>query len=97
MTQIMDIPFQIDPSIVTRKVAGEVILVPVTGRIEEPCLYTLDETAAFLWEQLDGQKTGQDLVGALEANFTVEKERAEVDVQTFLEQLQAMNAIRPKE
>ena len=97
MTSLLDVQFETHPSIVTRKVAGEVILVPVSGRIEEPCLYTLSETAAFLWEQLNGKKTGQDLARALESNFEVEKAQADTDVQIFLEQLQTINAIRSKE
>lgn len=94
MNALLEARFEPHPSIVTRKVAGEIILVPVSGRITEPCLYTLDETAAFLWEQLTGKPTGLDLIQALESNFSVEKEQAETDVQAFLEQLQSIGAIQ---
>ena len=97
MTQVMSTCFEPNPSVVPRKVAGEIILVPVSGRIEQPCLYTLDETAAFLWERLDGAHTGETLAQELQANFAVEKEQAEADTQAFLEQLQTIGAIRPKE
>lgn len=94
---VMEVPFEPHPSMVTRKIAGEIILVPVGNGIKEPCLYTLDEVAAFLWERLNGSNTGQTLAKELLSTFAVEKEQAEMDTQAFLQQLQSIEAIRPKE
>ncbi len=91
---ILEISFQRQPAIVTRRVAEEVILVPVTGRMaQEGSLYTLNGTSAFLWEQLDGRRTGRDLVRELKETYEVEEKLAESDVQTFLTQLQEIGAI----
>ena len=91
----LDIKFEKNPSVVTRKVAGETILVPISRSIgNEPCLYTLDDTAAFLWERLDGHRHGRDLARELTLSYEVSPEQAETDVQAFLEQLKSVELIR---
>ncbi len=96
MTDLLNIRFERQPTMVSRRVAGEVLLVPVTRRMgEEASLFTLDEVAAFLWDQMDGHHTGRDLIQALEANYAVESGQAEQDVRAFLDQLQSVEAIRP--
>ena len=91
----LDARFERESNIVTRKVAEEIILVPVIKRIgEEACLYTLDEVAAFLWERLEGQATGRDLAKALKTSYLIDDSQAETDVRTFLEQLESIGAIR---
>jgi hypothetical protein len=98
MSELLAIRFARNPSVVNRRVAGETILVPIERQIDkEPVLYTLDETAAFLWDRINGQQTGWDLVDALAARYDVERTQAERDVRTFLEQLQGIGAIRAPE
>ena len=97
-TNLLDTQFERQPEMITRRVAGEVILVPITRRVgEESCLYTLDEVAAFLWEGLDGQQTGRDLIEKLKAAYPGSVAQAEDDVRMFLEQLKAIQAVRPVE
>lgn len=90
----MEIRFAKNPGVVTRQVVGETILIPLTKKMgEQACLYTLDETAAFLWERLDGQASGRDLALALKTAYEIDLERAEADVCLFLEELRSVNAI----
>jgi hypothetical protein len=94
-TALLDMKFEKSPSVVTRKVAGETILVPISRSIgNEPCLYTLDDTATFLWERLDGQRAGRDLAKELTVSYEVATKQAETDVQAFLEQLKSVELIR---
>ena len=45
------------PSIVTRKTGNEYVLVPITNNIADMnSVYTLNETGAFIWEQIDGKR-----------------------------------------
>lgn len=95
---LLDTLFQRNPALVTRKVAGEIILVPVSRRLEKDAmLFTLDEVAAFLWERLDGRRTGRDLARALSENFEVAGERAEADVNRFLADLLEIEALQAQE
>jgi hypothetical protein len=93
-SDLLDALFEHEPTLVTRRVADEVILVPTRLTGEDAALFTLDEVAAFLWERLDGRRTGRDLVNALEAAYQTGHEQAEQDVRTFLEQLRSIQAIR---
>jgi hypothetical protein len=86
--------FEHEPTIVTRRVAGEVILVPTRQMSDDAALFTLDEVAAFLWERLDGTRSGRDLVSELQAAYTAAPEQAAADVRTFLEQLRSIDAVR---
>lgn len=96
--ELLEIPFEGDPHLVTRKVVDEVILISVKPRVAaEPCLYVLDEVAAFLWSRLGKGATGLELARALQAQYEVDQERAEADVRSFLEELRSIEAIRPKE
>jgi len=58
------------PSIVTRKTGNEYVLVPIANNIADMnSVYTLNETGAFLWEQIDGKKRVKDLIEALVTNM----------------------------
>ena len=47
-------------------------------------MMTLNETGAFLWEQLKEDKSEEELVAALLAEYNVEKEVAAKDVSEFV-------------
>lgn len=82
-------------SIVTRVVAGEVILVPVVRQLQtDAALFTLDEVAAFLWQKLEKPIKGKDLVEALVSAYDVEEGQAREDVRVFLEQLLEIEALQ---
>ena len=49
------------PSVVTRKTGNEYVLVPITNNIADMnSVYTLNETGAFIWEQIDGKRNVED-------------------------------------
>lgn len=76
------------PKIVTRFIAGETLLVPISGNLADmQRIFTLNPVAAFIWEALDG-KTGFDhLCQGIIARFEVSKEQAEKDLTEFLHAL----------
>jgi len=93
-TNLLEAQFKRQPEMVARRVAGEIILVPIKPQIkEDPCLYTLDEIAAFLWEKLEQGSSGEELIEALLCQYSVSREQAVQDVQNFLEELLSIEAI----
>jgi len=75
-------------SIVTRKTGKEYVLVPIANNIADMnSVYTLNETGAFLWEQIDGKKSVMDLIEALIAEYEINKESATGDVLSFIEEM----------
>ncbi len=86
--------YQRKSSMITRRVAGEIILVPIQPRLsEDPALFTLDNVAAFLWDQLAKPTSGQALCLDLQDHFTVNSAQADQDVASFLAELIQIDAI----
>jgi len=84
-----------DPSIVSRKIADELILVPIrqkAGDIES--IYTMNEVASRIWELIDGEKRVAEIGNAILEEFEVSPEEAEADLVEFLQQLEQVGAVR---
>jgi hypothetical protein len=73
------------PSIVTRKTGNEYVLVPVANNIADmDSVYTLNETGAFIWEQIDGKRTVGELIELLIQEYEIDSDLAGNDVFEFL-------------
>jgi hypothetical protein len=71
--------------VVRREIAGETILVPIRGRAADMRrMYSLNPTAAFVWERLDGRRTLGEIVGELLAVFAADPAAAQADVEAFV-------------
>lgn len=76
------------PSVVTRKTGNEYVLVPVTNNIADMnSVYTLNETGAFIWEQIDGKNTILEIIEKLTREFETDNDTATKDVLLFLKDL----------
>lgn len=87
--------FARDPSIVSRKIAGEFILVPIrqkAGDVES--IYTLNEVGGYIWECIDGEKTVEELRDMIVDEFEVSLEEAEADIAEFLQHLETLSVVR---
>ena len=83
-------------SFVTRRIAGETILVPVTGHVADlDAIYTLNEVGSFIWHLIDGRRSAQAIAEAVNAEFDVMLERAALDVDELLTALEAKGFSRP--
>ena len=72
-------------SVVTRKTGNEYVLVPVTDNIADmDSVFTLNETGAFIWEQIDGIRTIAEIIVLLTAEFDIDNTSATNDVLDFL-------------
>ena len=82
------------PSVVSRHIAGEELLVPIRGRLADmQRLFTTNEVGAFVWEQLARAQTEEQLVEAVVARFVVGLAQAQADVREFIEHLLAADLI----
>ena len=76
------------PRIVSRNTGNEYVLVPVTDNIADmKSVYTLNSTAAFIWDKLDGKRTVSDIVNELESEFDVNSKKALEDVLSFFHEM----------
>jgi hypothetical protein len=83
-----------DPNIVSRKIAGEVILVPIHNNVADmDYIFTLNETAARVWELTDGGHSLAEIQQYLVAEFDVDTAQAAQDLIDLTQDLLEINAI----
>lgn len=79
--------FKKNENIVSRKIAGELILVPIRGKLADmQTIFTLNPVAEYIWQELDN-KNLNDIRNGIVSAFEVEKEQAESDVKEFIAEL----------
>ena len=83
------------PGVVTRRVAGELVLVPVAGSAtaRDTRFFVLNDTAERLWSLLETPRLPDELARHLTTEFEVDAARARADVDAFLADLVAQGAI----
>jgi methyltransferase-like protein len=76
------------PSIVTRKTGNEYVLVPITNNIADMnSVYTLNETGAFIWEQINGIRNVEEIIEALILEYEIDSTTATEDVFSFIDNM----------
>lgn len=76
---------KINGDFVLREIAGETILIPVnTAAQSMDGMAVLNGVGAFLWERLPQAKRTEDLTAAILAEYEVDAETAQRDVEEFL-------------
>lgn len=80
MPQLTEIPRRL-PGIIARRTGDEYVLVPVTDNIADmTSMYTLNETAAFVWDRIDGSTTTEEIARALADEYGEDIETTRSDV-----------------
>ena len=81
-------------SLVSRKIGNEFILVPIRQNAGDlDSIYTLNETAAYVWDLIDGQSTVGEIREKILDAFEVTAEDAEIDLIEHLKHLMTLKAI----
>ena len=72
---------------VLRQVAGETVVIPSGDDMDLNMMITLNDTGKFLWEQLETEKTREQLLDAVLAEYEVTREVAEKAIADFIARL----------
>jgi methyltransferase-like protein len=84
------------PEIVTRKTGNEYVLVPVANNIADmTSVYTLNESGAFIWELIDGQRNTEEIIDKVTAEYQIDRETAAGDVVNFINEMSNYLIINP--
>lgn len=71
-----------------RQVADEYVVVPIGETVLDfNGMINLTESAGFLWKCLEKERTEDELVSCLQAEYEVDAKTAEEDIAEFLEKL----------
>jgi hypothetical protein len=81
--------------LVTREIAGETIIVPIRNQAADlESVYTLNETATFVWQKLDGAVTVNQVAELLCYEYDVPPEVARADALDLVTTLRAEGLLR---
>jgi len=82
-------------NIVSRVIGEETVLVPVKKKVADlTSFYNLaDPVSQRVWELMEGDASGQEILDVIVSEFDVEKEAAEKDLKDFLAQLEERKLI----
>ena len=87
--------FQRNKDVVSRKIAGELFLVPVAGNLADmERMFALTTVAQFIWEKIDGKRSLSDIRDELLAEFDVEKDQADSDIREFVAELMSAGLVQ---
>jgi len=83
--------YNLKSKFVAREVGNELILVPLTGNVAQMSeLFTLNETAKFIWENITEESTIRDIEKALTHSFDIDSDTARADIENFLTHLEKL-------
>ena len=92
--QNMDQRYRRNENFVYRKIENETILVPIKDNVGDlSCIYNLNEVGAFIWENLDGEKTLEDIRNKLTEEFDITAQDAEIDLNDYISDLKEIGAL----
>ena len=84
----MSVSYRRNPNVVARVIAGETILVPVSGNLADMRrLFSLNETADAIWNMLDSSMTSEDVAKRIVEAYDVPAARAMEDTEGLLREL----------
>jgi len=82
------------PDVVSRRIAGEAVLVPVRSQVAEiDSLFTLNEMGSLVWDLLDGERTVSQIAEVICESHEVTAEEATRDLLEFLAALESAGLI----
>jgi hypothetical protein len=87
--------FKKGSEIVTREIGGKVILMPLSKSADRKTyLYTLNETAAAIWELIDGKRTVDQLKKNLMEKYEISEAKLDKEIEGLCTDLKSIKAIR---
>ena len=87
-----------EPGFVTRRIAGETIVVPVSSRVGDlDAIYTLNEVGSRIWSLLERPISVDTIVALLCEEYDASPERIRTDVLELLDMLQEKGLIHAGE
>ena len=85
---------KIKDNFLLKEIAGNYVVVPVGDELVDlNCMITLNESGAFLWNNLKNDITEEALLSALLSEYDADKEIAAADIKEFLSNVRKIGAL----
>jgi hypothetical protein len=89
--------FQRNDNIVSRKIAEEMILVPIRGNVANmQQIYMLNPVAEYIWDHLESTTTLAEVRDGVLENFEINHDEAEKDLLEFIRRLSVLELVSEK-
>jgi Coenzyme PQQ synthesis protein D (PqqD) len=85
--------WQRNPSLAWREIDHETVIISP----DESVMHELNDTGSFLWRNIDGRRTAEDLAALLVEQYDVAQETALADTLELLEELSTRKLLIPTE
>jgi hypothetical protein len=83
-------------SVVSRHIAGELVLVPIKWEPDQMrCFFSLNPVGGRIWDLLDGQRPLTEILDVLLGEYDVSAGQAEAEVLELVGQLEKSHLIVP--
>ena len=84
---------KIKPGFIIRKLADNYVVVPVNNQNEFQGMIQLNQTGAFIWQQLEAGKNEDEILSLMLEKYEISLEKAKEDITLFIEELRKDNLI----
>jgi hypothetical protein len=85
---ILNKVFVKDADIISRRIAGELFLVPVKGKLADmQQIYTLNPLAEYIWHEMESGENLNNIRSSIIEKFDVTEEAADSDLREFISEL----------
>lgn len=83
-------------SVVSRVIAGETLIIPIRKNVGDlAAIYSLNDVASTIWEMVARPCNYDEIVSAVQNEFSSEGEQIKQDVQTFIDEMSSLGLISP--
>jgi hypothetical protein len=81
-------------AVVARVVAGEMLLVPIRGKVGDlASIYSFNTTGSLIWNLLETPRTVTQLASTIATAYEIELSQAESDVTKFVTEMKAVGLV----
>lgn len=84
---------KIKSGFIIRKLADNYVVVPVNNQNEFQGMIQLNQTGAFIWQQLEAGKNEDEILSLMLEKYEISLEKAKEDITLFIEKLRKDNLI----
>ena len=82
-------PYRVKPGLIAQSVDGELLIL----NREQQQIHQLNPVASFIWQELDGQVSVEQLVQAITSKYDVKQDVAKDDLESLLSELSDLQLI----
>jgi len=83
-----------NPNVVSRIIGNEMILLPIYRNSDEiNCIYTLNKSASFVWENLDGKTPLGKIKQKILKEFDAKPEEIDKELEKLIKELKEIKAL----